>query len=127
MPNSSNPDSPATGARRIWRAFFYSLDGLRAAWQSEAAFRQELALAAILLPVALWLPATATQKALLLACVMLVLIVELLNSALEATIDHISLERHPLAGRAKDICSAAVFLALVNLVLIWGLVVLDIC
>ena len=110
---------------RIWRAFFYSIEGLRAAWTGEAAFRQELALAVILLPIAVLLPATPTQKALLIACTVLVLIVELLNSAVEASVDRMSLELHPLAKRAKDIGSAAVLLALANLALVWGVILFE--
>ena len=110
---------------RIWRALFFSIAGLRAAWRGEAAFRQELALTVILVPIALLLPATLTQKALLIACAILVLIVELLNSAVEATVDRISLEHHELAKRAKDIGSAAVLLALANLTLVWAMVLFD--
>jgi diacylglycerol kinase (ATP) len=125
MSENHDPANPATGLLRIQRAFFYSIDGLRAAWAAEAAFRQEVALAIILLPIAALLPATPTQKAILIACIMLVLIVELLNSAVEACIDRISLELHPLAKRAKDIGSAAVLLALTNLVLVWLLVLVE--
>jgi diacylglycerol kinase (ATP) len=125
MSDHHNPDKPATGLLRIRRAFFYSVDGLRAAWTGEAAFRQEVALAIILLPIAALLPATPTQKAILIACIMLVLIVELLNSAVEACIDRISLQLHPVAKRAKDIGSAAVLLTLVNLALVWFLVLFE--
>ena len=125
MNTSAKPDKPATGVLRIWRALFFSIAGLRAAWSGEAAFRQELALTVILLPIALLLPATLTQKALLIACAILVLIVELLNSAVEATVDRISLEHHELAKRAKDIGSAAVLLALANLTLVWAMVLFD--
>lgn len=107
------------GIRRIWNALRYSLAGLRAAFQNEDAFRQELLLAAILIPVALVLPAGPTGKALMIGSVFLVLIVELLNSAVEATVDRISLEDHRLAKRAKDIGSAAVMLSLINLLVIW--------
>jgi len=113
-----------TGLRRVWNAMFYSLDGFRAALEYEDAFRQELLLAAVLIPLALFLPASALAKALLVASVLLVLVVELLNSAIEATVDRISLENHQLAKRAKDIGSAAVFVTLVNAVAVWGLVLL---
>ncbi|MBS0324520.1 MAG: diacylglycerol kinase [Proteobacteria bacterium] len=107
---------------RIRRALGHSLAGLRAAYGHEAAFRQEIWLALILIPVALLLPASAVERGLMVASVLLVLIVELLNSAVEATLDRISLTRHPLAGRAKDMGSAAVLIALLNVVVIWSLV-----
>jgi diacylglycerol kinase (ATP) len=121
----SNPDRPhkgATGLRRIWNAFFYSLEGLRAAFRHEDAFRQEVLLAALLIPAALFTPATGAGKALMIGSVLLVLIVELVNSALEAVVDRISVERHQLSKRAKDIGSAAVMLALVNVPVVWLLV-----
>ncbi len=98
------------------------MDGLRAAFRHEDAFRQEVLLAGLLIPAALFTPASGGGKALMIAAVLLVLIVELLNSAVEAAVDRISLENHALAKRAKDIGSAAVFLALVNVPLVWGLV-----
>src|SRR5689334_51135 len=111
-----------TGLRRIWNALSYSLDGLGAALRHEHAFRQELFLAAILIPVAFFVPAGGTGKALMIAAVLLVLIVELLNSAIEAAVDRISLENHLLAKRAKDIGSAAVFLSLINVAVVWALI-----
>ena len=114
-----------TGLRRVWRAFFYSCQGITAAFRHESAFRQEVLLALILLPTALWLDVTSTAKALLIMSVMLVLIVELLNSAVEAVVDRVSIELHPLAKRAKDIASAAVFLSLATVVTVWALVLLD--
>lgn len=111
-----------TGILRIWSAFLYSCDGLVAAFKNETAFRQELLLAVILIPLALWLPASGIGHALMLASVLLVLIVELINSAIEAAVDRVSLERHPLAKRAKDLGSAAVFISLVNVPLVWVLV-----
>lgn len=119
-----NPFKGKTGLRRVWNAFFYSMDGLAAAYRNEDAFRQEVWLAAVLIPVALFLPASGVGKALMVASVMLVIIVELLNSAVEATVDRISLERHELAKRAKDIGSAAVLLSLLNVVAVWALVLL---
>lgn len=116
------PQKGATGLRRLLNAIRHSAEGLSAAWRHEAAFRQEIALAIVLLPLALLLDATGIGKALMIASVLLVLIVELINSAIEAAIDRISLERHPLAKRAKDFGSAAVTIALANLVLVWGLV-----
>lgn len=110
------------GLRRIWNALFYSVDGLRAAFRHEAAFRQESLLAAVLIPSALFTSASGSGKALMIGAVLLVLIVELLNSAIEATVDRISLDDHSLAKRAKDIGSAAVLLALINVPVIWLLV-----
>ncbi len=111
-----------TGLRRMWNALHYSMDGLRAAFRHEDAFRMEVLAAAILIPVALWLPASHLGKALMIASVLLVLIVELINSAIEAIVDRVSLERHELSKRAKDIGSAAVLLSLVNVLVTWGLV-----
>lgn len=107
--------------KRIWNAFFYSIDGLAAAFRHEAAFRQEVLLAVILIPAVLLLPASGVGKALMIASVLLVIIVELLNSAIEATVDRISLDNHDLAKRAKDIGSAAVLVSLANTVVVWGL------
>ncbi len=111
-----------TGLARIVAAAGYSLKGLRAALRHEAAFRQELALALVLLPLALWLGQDGVQRALLAAPVLLVLVVELINSAIEAVVDRLGDEWHELAGRAKDLGSAAVFVSLLLLVLVWGLV-----
>ena len=116
---NESPFKGKTGLTRLRNAFFYSMAGLAAAYRNEDAFRQELRLAALLIPLALWLPASGTGKALMIASVLLVLIVELLNSAIEAAVDRVSLDRHHLAKRAKDIGSAAVLLALVNVVLVW--------
>ena len=122
MQHEESPFKGKTGLRRLWNAFHYTLDGFAAAYKCEDAFRQEVRLAILLVPLALFLPASAVGKALMIASVLLVLIVELLNSAIEATVDRVSLDRHPLARRAKDIGSAAVFVALVNVVAVWGLV-----
>ncbi|HEX5338647.1 MAG TPA: diacylglycerol kinase [Gallionella sp.] len=116
-----SPHKGKTGLRRVWNACGYSLAGLRAAYQHEAAFRQETLLAVILIPLAVWLPVGAFGKALMIGSVLLVIIVELLNSAIEAIVDRISTEHHELSGRAKDIGSAAVLVSLVNMVVIWGL------
>jgi len=113
-----------SGLRRVWNALFYSMAGFKAAYRHEHAFRQECLLALVLLPLALLLPAGGLGKALMAASVLLVLIVELLNSALEAAVDRISLEDHQLAKRAKDIGSAAVFMSLLNVAVVWGLVLL---
>lgn len=123
--DSSQIESPhkgKTGLRRVWNAMFYSIEGLRAAYRHEDAFRQEVLLATLLIPLALFLPASGSGKALMIAAVLLVLIVELLNSAVEATVDRVSLEHHLLAKRAKDIGSAAVMMSLANVVVVWLLV-----
>jgi diacylglycerol kinase (ATP) len=113
-----------TGFKRIWNACLYSMAGLSAAYKHEAAFRQEVLLAVILIAGAFFLPASGTGRAMMIAAVALVLIVELLNSAIEATVDRISLENHDLAKRAKDLGSAAVMLALINVPAVWLLVLL---
>ncbi|NIR61852.1 MAG: diacylglycerol kinase [Gammaproteobacteria bacterium] len=109
-------------ARRWWRATRHSLAGLRAAWRHEAAFREELVALALLTPLALYLGDDGVERALLLGSWLLVMVVELLNSAVEAVIDRIGEEPHALAGRAKDLGSAAVLIALLLAVLTWGLV-----
>lgn len=111
-----------TGLQRVWNAMFYSLDGLKAAYRHEDAFRQEVWLALVLTPAALAMPVSGVGKALMIASVFLVLIVELLNSAIEAAVDRISLDHHSLAKRAKDIGSAAVMLSLINAAAVWLLV-----
>jgi diacylglycerol kinase (ATP) len=116
------PNKHRPGLTHAWRATGIALQGLRAAWQHEDAFRQEILIAAISIPVALMLPASALGKTLMIASIFLVLIVELLNSAIETAVDHTSMEHHPLAKRAKDIASAAVFLSIVNALVVWGLV-----
>lgn len=117
-----SPHKGKTGLRRLINAFGYSISGLRAAYRLEDAFRQEVLLAAMLIPAALMLPVAAIGRALLLASVFLVLIVELLNSAVEAAVDRISLDNHELAKVAKDIGSAAVMLSLVCMTLVWTVV-----
>lgn len=118
----ASPHKGRTGLKRVLNAFFYSLEGFRAAWKHEDAFRQETLLALLLIPLALYLGETGSERALMIASVFLVLIVELINSAIEATVDRISLENHELAKRAKDIGSAAVLVALCNVLMVWGLV-----
>ncbi|MDD3649976.1 diacylglycerol kinase [Immundisolibacter sp.] len=107
------------GLGRIARAAGYSFNGLRAAFAGEEAFRQELLIVAILSPLGWWLGRSAVERALLIASLLLLLIVELLNSAIEAAIDRIGPERHELSGRAKDMGSAAVFVALVLTGVVW--------
>lgn len=120
----NSPFKGKTGLRRILNACGYSVAGLVAAYRHEDAFRQEVLLALILIPAALLSPATGLGKALMIGSVLLVLIVELLNSAIEAVVDRISLEHHELAKRAKDIGSAAVMIALLDVLMVWLLVLL---
>ena len=119
-----SPYKGKTGMRRLCNAFGYSLAGFRAAYKHEDAFRQEVLLAAILIPLALWLHVAGLGKALMIGSVLLVIMIELLNSAIEATVDRISLENHDLAKRAKDIGSSAVLVSLINVVVVWFLVLL---
>jgi diacylglycerol kinase (ATP) len=123
-PDPGNPHKGKTGWKRVSNAFFYSLAGLGAAYQHEDAFRQEVLLAIVLIPVVFFLPASGVGRALMVGAVLLVLIVELLNSAVEAAVDRISLENHDLAKRAKDMGSAAVLLALINVPVVWLLVLM---
>jgi diacylglycerol kinase (ATP) len=117
MANANN-----TGFRRLVNATFFSIAGLRAAWRNEAAFRQECALAAVLTPAAFWVGQTAIERSLLIGTCWLVLVVELLNSAVEAVVDRVGTDHHKLSGRAKDLGSAAVFVSLALTALVWGLV-----
>jgi diacylglycerol kinase (ATP) len=110
------------GLRRIVNAFNYSMSGLRLAYRHEHAFRQEVLGAAILLPIACLIPVTPVERVLLIGTILLVLIVELLNSSVEAAVDRAGLDTHHLAKRAKDIGSAAVFLALILLATTWLLI-----
>lgn len=110
------------GLRRIAKALLISIDGLKFAWKSEHAFRQELCIVVPAVFVALFLPLSALEKATLIASAVLILIVELLNSAIEAVVDRVSLERHPLSKNAKDFGSAAVTLAVTMALLIWGVI-----
>jgi diacylglycerol kinase (ATP) len=117
-----SPYKGKTGVTRMWNALLYSLDGLSAAFRLEDAFRQEVLLALVLIPLALYAPAPGIGKALMVASVLLVLVVELVNSSIEAVTDRISLEDHVLAKRAKDMGSAAVMLSLINVPVVWLLV-----
>lgn len=112
------------GLKHLINAAGYSVNGLITAFREETAFRHELMVFLLLLPLALWLDVSSAEKALMIAVLVLVLIVELINSAIEAAIDRIGLERHDLSGRAKDMGSAAVFLALMLVVLVWGVILL---
>lgn len=124
---SNSPSTPNTSQQKkrtgLLRALFalkHSYDGLRVTWRTESAFRQEGVLAIILIPAALIIPATAVERALLIGSVLLVLLVELLNSAIEAVVDRISLDRHELSRRAKDCGSAAVLIALLICATTWA-------
>lgn len=110
------------GFRRLINALYFSRDGLAAAWRNEAAFRQEVGLAAIAIPLGLWLGQGGMERALLVGSILLVLVVELLNSAVEAVVDRVSGERHELSKRAKDAGSAAVLITLVFTATVWGLI-----
>lgn len=123
--SDSHQESPfkgKTGLRRLMNAMGYSAEGFAAAFKHEDAFRQEVFLAVLLIPLALYLEHSALPRVMMISSLFLVLIVELLNSAVEAVVDRVSIERHALAKRAKDIGSAAVFVALTNVVITWSLI-----
>lgn len=125
-PANESPFKGKTGLRRVWNALNYSLEGLKAAYLCEDAFRQEVILAALLIPLAFFLPVPWTGRGLMVASVLLVLVVELLNSAIEAVVDRVSLENHRLAKRAKDIGSAAVLVSLLIVMVVWTCVLMEI-
>ncbi len=110
------------GPRQILQAMRYSLQGLRSAWKVESSFRMEVYVVSVLAPLALWLGANGIERALLLAVLVLVLVAELLNGAVEAIVDKTTPEYHELAGRSKDMGSAAVFLCMLNVVAVWALI-----
>ena len=113
-----------SGFKRIFSAVFYSIDGFRTAWKYEHAFRQELMIAVPGIVIALFLPVTALERLALIAVLLLVLIIELLNSAIEAVVDRVSLDRNPLSKNAKDLGSAAVMLSFLLALVTWGVIVL---
>ena len=119
---NERPDKRTLGVLRIARAFGSTWRGFGAAWREEAAFRQECALAAVVVPLGLWLGSNGVERALLVGPMFLLLAIELVNSALEATVDRIGIERHPLSGIAKELGSAAVFVGFVLLGVNWLLV-----
>ncbi len=119
---SDSPFKQRRGIARVAAAMRNSIAGLREAWRGEAAFRQELALCAVLAPIALWLPVTRIESLALVGVLGLLLVVELLNSAIEAVVDRVGLDPHPLSKRAKDLGSAAVFVALALVGLTWAVV-----
>ncbi|GAB6067790.1 hypothetical protein JCM13664_11090 [Methylothermus subterraneus] len=116
---------PFTGIRRLIAAFWNSVAGMRACWQKEEAFRQEIAVLLVALPLGGWLGENGVERALLIGSAFLVPIFETLNSAVEAVVDRVGSDFHPLAGYAKDIASASVLLAIALALLVWGLVLLD--
>lgn len=127
MSDDSQPVSEfksRSGVKRIFSAFFYSLDGLRTAWRYEHAFRQEMMIVVPGVIVALMIPVTVLERIALIGVLLMVLIVELLNSAIEAVVDRVSLEKNPLSKNAKDLGSAAVMLSFIFALLTWGLIVL---
>ncbi|MFZ6768968.1 diacylglycerol kinase [Undibacterium sp. Di26W] len=114
-----------SGLRRIFSAFFYSIDGFRSAWKNEHAFRQELVLVIIGVIIALVLPVSAFEKLMMIAVLVLILVVELINSAIEAVVDRVSLERHTLSKNAKDFGSAAVLLTFLIALATWVVILMD--
>ena len=121
MADSSGSHAPRSPFR-AWQAFQWSMQGLRATWQVESSFRLEVYLFVVLAPLALWLGEAAVDRAILISSMMIVLIVEVLNSAVEAVVDRWGAEHHALAGRAKDMGSAAVFLSDINVLVCWALI-----
>ncbi|MFT5425113.1 MAG: diacylglycerol kinase (ATP) [Gammaproteobacteria bacterium] len=110
----------AKGFKRLFKAFGFSMQGFTAAFRNEAAFRQEIYLSLILMPLGFYLGQTGVERALLVSVILLVLIAELINSGMEAVVDRFGGEHHELSGRAKDVGSAAVLIALINVLLVWG-------
>lgn len=125
-PANESPFKGKTGLRRVWNVFNYSIAGLKAAYLCEDAFRQEVRLAVFLFPLAFLLPVPWLGRGLMLASLLFVLVVELLNSAIEAVVDRVSLENHRLAKRAKDIGSAAVLVSLLNVLVVWACVLKEV-
>jgi diacylglycerol kinase (ATP) len=132
MPNDSEqaaagtqPANPQlTGVRRLVGATVWSMAGLRSAFAGEEAFRQELMICLVLAPLGLWLGETAIERALLVGCLLLVLIVELLNTGIESVVDRVGADHHSLSKRAKDVGSAAVFLSLLTVIFVWSILLL---
>lgn len=123
MADSSGSNAPRSPFR-AWQAFGWSMKGLRATWAVESSFRLEVYLFVVLAPLAIWLGESGIERAILIGSMMLVLVVEVLNSALEAVVDRWGPEHNELAGRAKDMGSAAVFLSDINVLICWGLLLL---
>ncbi len=112
------------GLDRLFKAIGFSMQGLTAAFKNEAAFRQEIYLSIVLVPLGIYLGETGTERALLVSVIFLVLITELINSGVEAVVDRFGGEHHELSGRAKDIASAAVLISLINVLIVWGCVLI---
>ncbi len=112
------------GLTRLWNAYRYSKAGFRACFQHEEAFRQEVFAMIVMIPLAIWLGNSPVERALLAASLLMVPIIELLNSGIESVVDRVGLEKHELSGRAKDIGSAAVFLSIINVLAVWGLILI---
>jgi len=112
------------GLERLFKAFGFSMQGLSAAFRNEAAFRQEIYLSIVLVPLGIYLGETGTERALLVSVIFLVLITELINSGVEAVVDRFGGEHHELSGRAKDIASAAVLISLINVLIVWGCILI---
>ncbi len=125
MDNIDNPYKNHRGLKHFWNALRHSRDGLVTTYKNESAFRQEVGLGLVLIIIAMLIPSTALAKACLIGSILLVLIVELLNTAIEAVVDRVSLDQHTLAKRAKDAGSAAVFVSLVNCAVVWALVLFN--
>ncbi len=123
MAQINKPDH--RGLSHVLKAFGYSMKGFKAALQFEEAFRLELLALVVMVPAAIWLGSNGIERAIMVGSLLLVLIVELINSAIEAVVDRVGIEHHTLAGRAKDIGSAAVFMALLNVATVWGFILFD--
>ena len=122
--DNATPPKPAKGLKRVLNAFRYSMDGLASAMRREESFKEEVWLGIVLIPLGLWLGQTPVEKVLLVGACLLILILELVNSCIEACIDYISLERHPQAKHAKDMGSALVFIGMMNWLVTWGVILL---
>ncbi|WP_153306461.1 diacylglycerol kinase [Desulfogranum japonicum] len=120
--NEENLKPNGRGLNRIARATECSIKGLKAAWQNEAAFRQEVIMCALLIPLGIYLGETGLERALMISCLLLIIIIEIMNTAVEAVVDRIGIQRHILSGLAKDLGSAAVAISLLNCVLVWGFI-----
>ncbi len=118
------PTQGTRGFERLFKAFGFSMQGLSVAFRNEAAFRQEIYLSIVLVPLGIYIGETGAQRALLVSVIFLVLITELINSGMEAVVDRFGREHHELSGRAKDIASAAVLISLINVLIVWGCVLI---
>jgi diacylglycerol kinase (ATP) len=116
-------DGTNRGFKRLVNAFYYSMAGFKATWINEEAFRQEILVGIIVVPAGFFIGETGTQRAILIGSYLVIPLVELLNSAIEAVVDRVGMERHELSGRAKDIGSASVFLSICTAVIMWALII----